>query len=228
MTVQDTASEVTFVGTGAQLVFVFVFRADDLAWLTLDFLTDLDIIALNGDQDASPGGSITYFVAPPVDQQLTISRSVPRSQDLDYTRYDPFDSESHEDALDKLTMMLQDNNLITARKSKSVTVESPSASENIALFYTPVELTVLGLSSVLRGLAPSIDWTIRYDTDRSAVGTELVVGGSTTTSITVGDDVTAFDNPVIPADSFVWLRTTGLTGSVDSLHITIRYTEVLP
>ena len=49
-----------------------------------------------------------YSVAPPVDQIVLITRVTPKDQDLDYTRYDPFDSESHEDALDKLTMLIQD------------------------------------------------------------------------------------------------------------------------
>jgi hypothetical protein len=228
MTVQNTPSEVTFVGTGAQTSFAFSFRVDDLAWLTLDYLVSFNMITLNGDQDVAPGGTIEYFIAPPVDQQLTIYRSVPRTQDLDYTRYDPFDSESHEDALDKLTMMMQDNNQITARKSKSVTVESPNAAEDITLFYTPVAMTVLAIATVLRGALPSIGWTLRYAADRNAAGTEIIVGGVVATSTTVGDDITAFDNADIPADSFVWLETISLTGSVETLHITIRYTEDLP
>lgn len=228
MTVQNTSSEVTFVGTGAQTSFVFGFRVDDVAWLTLDYLVNFNMITLNGDQDVAPGGTIEYFIAPPVDQQLTIYRSVPRTQDLDYTRYDPFDSESHENALDKLTMMMQDNNQITARKSKSVTVESPNASEDITLFYTPVALTILEISTVLRGALPSIGWTLRYAADRNAVGTEIITGGVVATSTTVGDDITAFDNADVPADSFVWLETISLTGSVEMLHITIRYTEELP
>lgn len=229
MTVQDVASEVTFVGDGAVVSFVFTYRVDDLAWLTLSYLVNFTNITLNGDQDVNPGGTILYAVAPPVDQQLTITRNVPQTQGLDYTRYGPFDSESHEDALDKLTMMMQDRDKQTARKSKSITVESPSSAEDITMFYTPVALTITEIQAVLRGSAsPSIDWTLRFDSDRDAVGTEVIVGGTTTTNITVGDNITAMNNAVVPADSFIWLETTSIGGSVEMLHITIRYTEVLP
>ena len=108
MTVQDNTPSVTHVGTGAQLSFPFTFRADDIGWLTLDFLTNFDQFVLNADQDANPGGSADYLVAPPLLQELTITRDTFNTQELDYTRYDPFDSESHEGALDKLTMQIQD------------------------------------------------------------------------------------------------------------------------
>jgi len=108
MTVQDTTPSVTHVGTGAQVSFPFTFRADDVAWLTVDFLTNFDQFILNADQDNNPGGTAEYTVAPPLAQELTIARDTANTQELDYTRYDPFDSESHEDALDKLTMQIQD------------------------------------------------------------------------------------------------------------------------
>ena len=108
MTVQDNTPSVTHVGTGAQLSFAFAFRADDIGWLSVDFVADFDQFILNADQDANPGGSAVYFVAPPLAQELTILRDTFNTQELDYTRYDPFDSESHENALDKLTMEIQD------------------------------------------------------------------------------------------------------------------------
>lgn len=110
MTVQDVTSEVTFVGNGITVSFPFVFRCDDVTWLTLSFLTDFDQILLNGDQELSPGGSVEYFVAPPVDQEAILTRNVPLTQLMDYTRHGPFDSDSHEAALDKLTMAIQDVN----------------------------------------------------------------------------------------------------------------------
>jgi hypothetical protein len=108
MTVQDTTPQTTFVGTGAQLSFAFTFRADDIAWLSVDFVTNFDQFTINADQDNNPGGTVEYTVAPPLNQELTVLRATPNVQLLDYNRYDPFDSESHEDALDRLTMQIQD------------------------------------------------------------------------------------------------------------------------
>lgn len=108
MTVQNVSNTIDFIGNGAQLGFNFVFRADDLAWIDLNFTTDLDQISLNSDQDLNPGGSVVYTVAPPIGQLIRITRITSQDQDLDYERFDAFDSESHEDALDKLTMITQD------------------------------------------------------------------------------------------------------------------------
>ena len=228
MTVLDTPASTTFVGDAVQTSFSFVFRVDDVSWVSLDYTTNLDQILLNGDQDANPGGSVIYLAAPPSGQLINVARLVPLTQLLDYTRYDPFDSESHEDALDKLTMALQDRNRSTAGKSKSITVESPTTVENISMFYTPVQITVTEVESVLQGLTPSINWGVRFSSTRTDPGTELTIGGFVTTSITIGDTEDTFDNPVIPADSFVWIVTTAASGSLESFHATIRYTEELP
>jgi len=108
MTVQTGGNSIDYTGDGIQTVFNFAFRVDDVNWLSVDFLDDFDTFALNVDQEATPGGTATYLVAPPNLQFFTILRSTPQSQLLDYARYDPFDSGSHEDALDRLTMMIQD------------------------------------------------------------------------------------------------------------------------
>ena len=229
MTVQDVTAEVSFAGDGVQTSFVFNYRVDDVAWLTLSFLTSFNMIVLNGDQEISPGGSIEYFIAPPTDQQIVLTRNVPLTQLMDYTRHGPFDSESHEFALDKLTMAIQDRDKNTAQKSKSATLENPTDSEDVTLFFTPVALAVSEIRAVLRGAStPSITWTLRYGPDRNAAGTEIITGGTTTTSITTGDDITVMDSASIPADSYVWLETTAQSGTVQGLHITIRYTEELP
>lgn len=108
MTVQAGTNSVTYTGDGIQTVFNFTFRVDDVNWLSVDFLDDFDQFILNVDQEASPGGTANYLVAPPDQQDLTILRGTPQSQLLDYTRYDAFDSDSHEGALDRIVMMIQD------------------------------------------------------------------------------------------------------------------------
>lgn len=108
MTVQDVTNTIDYIGDDVATSFAFVFRADDVAWIDVNFLVDFDQITLNANQDDSPGGSVSYTVAPPTGQLIRITRITPQDQDLDYTRYDPFDSESTEDSIDKLTMQIQD------------------------------------------------------------------------------------------------------------------------
>ena len=113
---------------------------------------------------------------------------------------------------------------INPERSKSITVESPTASEDISIFFTNRAITVTEMRAVVRGTTPSVTWTIRHGTDRSAAGAEVVTSGTTTTSQTTGSDVTTFNDATIVADSFVWLETTAATGTNDELHITIFYT----
>jgi hypothetical protein len=109
-------------------------------------------------------------------------------------------------------------------KSKSITIESPTASEDITLFFTDDAITVTQLNAVSVGSSPSVTYTIRHGTDRSAAGNEVVTGGSTTTSTTTGNEVTSFNDATIPAGSWVWLETTATSGTVTNTNVTIEYT----
>lgn len=111
-------------------------------------------------------------------------------------------------------------------ESKSIIVESPTASEDLSFFFTNVAITVTKMNAVLVGSAtPSVTWTIRHGTDRSATGAEVVTGGTVTTSTTTGSDITVFDDPTIVSDSHVWLETTAKSGTVNSIVITIFFNE---
>lgn len=53
------------------------------------------------------GGSITFVTPPSATETVVITRNVPDTQEVDYLANDAFPAESHERALDKLTMRLQ-------------------------------------------------------------------------------------------------------------------------
>lgn len=110
------------------------------------------------------------------------------------------------------------------RKPTTFDIEVPNGSEDGPTDYTPVALTVTKLRAVLVGAAgPSVTWTVRWALDRDAVGTEVVTGGTTTTSITTGSVITVLNNPLIPADAFIWLETTAQAGTVNSLTVSVVY-----
>jgi hypothetical protein len=105
---------------------------------------------------------------------------------------------------------------------RSITVEDPTSSEDLSIFFTNRAITITEIRAVLVGSStPSVTWTVRHGTDRSAAGAEAVTGGTTTTSVSTGSDVTAFNDATIVADSFVWLETTAKSGTVDELHVTV-------
>ena len=94
------------------------------------------------------------------------------------------------------------------------------------MFYTPIAITVTEMVAVLVGSStPSVTWTVRHSTDRSATGNEVVTSGTATTSTTTGSVVTSFNDATIPADSFVWIKTTAQSGTVGQIQISVQYTE---
>jgi hypothetical protein len=64
------------------------------------------------------GGQVSMVVAPPAGSTLVIVRNVPVTQETDYQANDPFPAESHERALDKLTMIAQQSSDIETRSIK--------------------------------------------------------------------------------------------------------------
>ena len=113
-----------------------------------------------------------------------------------------------------------------AKKSKSIIIENPSASEDVSYFFTNRAITVTQILVVLTGSAtPSVTWTVRHGLDRSVAGSEVVTGGTVTTDTTVGSDVTTFDDATIIADSHIWIETTAQSGTVESIILTLFYDE---
>lgn len=109
--------------------------------------------------------------------------------------------------------------------SKSATVESPTDSEDISLFFTKSAITISQITAVVRGTSPSLTFTIRHSTDRSSVGNEAVTGGTVANNSTTGTVISSFDDATIPANSYVWLETTAQSGTVDEFNVTLDYNE---
>jgi len=115
---------------------------------------------------------------------------------------------------------------ITDAYIKAITIEDPTDSEDLTMFFTDYAITVTQMNAVLLGSStPSVTWTIRHGTDRSATGAEVVTSGTTTTSTTTGSEVTSFNDATIPASSWVWVETTAQSGTLDEINITIKFTR---
>jgi len=69
---------------------------------TLHIIPDGDVIG------GVEGGTVTFLVAPPADARVLIFRRTTISQQVDYVEGDPFPVQSHENAFDKFTYILQE------------------------------------------------------------------------------------------------------------------------
>lgn len=124
MTVSATTSRADYTGNGATLAFTIPFYFLDNTHVkiirttistgvptTLALTTDY---TLSGAGSGS-GGTATMVVAPTTDQRLAILRNVPLTQLTHYVPNDPFPAATHEQALDQLTMEVQQINETVGR-----------------------------------------------------------------------------------------------------------------
>lgn len=124
MTISTTTSRIQYQGDGSTtafpIPFLFPEDANIVAWILNTESQDptLQVITTNYTLSGAgnpAGGTYTAVVAPAVNEQLTIVRSIPATQLEDYIDNDPFPADTHESALDKITMLIQQLEEIQAR-----------------------------------------------------------------------------------------------------------------
>jgi hypothetical protein len=104
---------------------------------------------------------------------------------------------------------------------KSISITAPVAGDDFTLFRADTDVTLTAVVAVLQGTSsPSVSFVIKYAPDRTSGGTAATVP-TTVTSTTTGTSV-ALDQMPIPADSFVWLEISAVSGTVDELSVTLE------
>lgn len=109
------------------------------------------------------------------------------------------------------------------KQTKAWTLTNPIASENIALFYTDVAITVTKLAEALKGTTPSVTYQINHSTDRSSGSPNTLFSSGRTATSTSGTTTTTFNDATIPAGSWIWITTSAVSGTVDGINITLIY-----
>lgn len=112
MTVNTSNKRIEYAGNGTTTSFAYNFRVLDQTHLQVLLVDSAGVsttqvlttnYSVSGVGDAG-GGNITMVTAPATGETLVIRRNMPFTQDTDYTSGDPFPAETHESALDELTM----------------------------------------------------------------------------------------------------------------------------
>lgn len=141
MTIAKTDARKQYAGDDVTTAFAFPFRffadSDLQVFLlvnatgveTLQTLTTHYSVSNNGDET---GGTVTMVTEPATGETLTILRGIPQTQGTDYAANDPFPAKTHEDALDRLTLLVQQlqeelGRSLIAPASDSASVELPLA-----------------------------------------------------------------------------------------------------
>ena len=88
-----------------------------------------------------------------------------------------------------LTMRYTKNERLNVSYIRYFELEDPISSTNISLFFTDIAITATEIQGFVKSSTPSVTWTVRHGTDRSATGAEVITGVP------------------MAANSFVWLET---------------------
>lgn len=151
----ETRSAGPYVGNGVTTSFSFSFKVFEKADLVVtktsaagvDSVLTLDVdysVSLNADQDASPGGSITYPIsgsALSASELLTIDSDVARTQGVDLVTGGPFLPNVIENALDRNAILSQqlkrdlDRSIKQPRSDTDAIGDLPTADNRANLYF---------------------------------------------------------------------------------------------
>lgn len=118
MTVSTSTSRIEYTGDAVTTVFSFPYyflaNGDLKVYLDGVLQTITTHYTVTG-AGMGAGGTVTFVTAPPSADVVVIYREVAITQAVDYTPNDPFPANTHEQALDRLTMIAQQLNEETRR-----------------------------------------------------------------------------------------------------------------
>ena len=215
MTVSSQVNRKDYAGNGSTTAFATEFRflqdTDLKVILTVDstgvetdqvLTTDYTVTGVGNDS----GGTVTMIVPPATGETLTIKRDGPLTQNTDYVENDDFPAESHERALDKLTMNMQQQQeeldrslkLSEGQTSTGLTIPAPVTGQFLqwdALGnFVNVDIALLGnvsLTTFGQSLINAID----------AAAGRLVMGSAKKIATAVTDNLASFDSSDEAKDS---------------------------
>ena len=197
------------------------------------------VLALTADYTVTgvgaASGSVTLTAPLPVGQTLTVLRSVPATQEADYVPGDAFPAESHEEALDKLTMLVQQSGEELGRALRL----PASASGVSSLVPLPIPGGILGWNNGGTGLTSldrnSLATVVAYGTAFA----DQFTGDGVTTLFTLTNDPGVIGNldvavnglTLTPGVDYTWVAGNNITFTSPpplGAEILVRYLQGLP
>lgn len=237
----STAKSGPYAGSGTTGPFTVTFRFLDNSHLRVIRTVGAveTVLALTTDYTVTgagaSSGTVTLVTALAVGQTLTILRNVPATQEADYVVGDAFPAESHEMALDKLTMLVQQNAEIIARtlrlkaSSSGVSAELPDPEADKILGWNTSATALKNIN------AADLATLVAYGTANSDVFT----GDGTETVFTLTDNPGSINNldisvngaTYVPVEDYTWaggLDVTFITAPPNGSTVLVRYMQGLP
>lgn len=240
MTVPSQTNRDQQVGNGVTTVFTVPFRILDQTHIevlrtisgvttTLVLTTDYTVSGVGGANT-----TVTFVAAPAAGATLTFLRNVPLTQETDYVPNDPFPAESHERALDKLTMIAQqqeeliDRSMTLPPQVSGVSTELPAPVANTLFGWNP------GANAIQNFPLSSIATSIVYGNKLY----DIFAGTGAQTVFTLTQDPGSLGNlnisidgaTQVPGTDYTYLATalTFTAAPANGAVILVRYDVALP
>ncbi len=110
----------------------------------------------------------------------------------------------------------------TVRMSKTLMIQYPQDGDICNVFFTNQAITISEVRAARVG-GTDMEWGLWHGT--TIHSTALTVLSVTDMSTGSGDDLTAFTDPTVPADSFITYEQGTTSGTPTNMSVTIFYTE---
>lgn len=244
MTVQtDVSRSGPYAGAGTTGPFTVGFRFLDDSHLrviqTSAAAVDTDLVLGSGYTVSGAGGNtgtVTTIAPVPVGSSITIIRNVPFTQEADYVDNDSFPAESHEEALDKLTMQTQQ---LREESGRALTLTPTVASDISAELPRPVALNVVGWDVTAKKLQNFTPQTFATIVAFGTANADKFIGDGVTAQFTLSNSPGSLNNLDIalggvtqtPGADYDWDGDKLLTMAVAppaGVGLLVRYMQGLP
>ena len=182
-----------YTGNGSTTQFPFsfkVFSASDVRVVRTDSVgaeSDLGLgtdytVALNADQDANPGGTVTATTAPAVGYLITITSQVQNLQPVSLTNQGAFYPKVINDAFDRLTILVQQVAEQVGRAVKVDISSSLSPSQLIADLAAKASAAVTSAAAALASQNAAATSATNAATSASGAATSATNAATSATS----------------------------------------------
>lgn len=111
----------------------------------------------------------------------------------------------------------------TLGRMKTISLILPAANDNASMFYTNSAITIANVTSVVSGTSPVVNFTLCFGANRDGTSNTVIQANIACSNVTTGNVQTSFSNNTIAANTYVWVHVLTTSGTVNDLHLTLRY-----
>ncbi len=107
--------------------------------------------------------------------------------------------------------------------SKALTIPSPVITDDIPIFFTYSSIIVRQINDVVTGTNPSLAYNIYFSADKNDASPSKIWTTDRIVNVQDGAETEVFDTKIIPANNWVWIKFSSITGLVNLFSTNLFY-----